>query len=469
MGQEIHLIQFKPEDFAQFERRLADETDLLAEWLRVGRFSTVAHVGGFELEAWLIDRGYFPVANNELFLGRLGNPLVVPELSKFNVELNGTPLALKGNSLSLMQGELTDTWRHCLQVADELESSLILIGILPTVRDFDLSLVNISPMNRYRALNAEIMKRRLCQPLRLKIEGDERLALTHEDVMLEAATTSFQVHLQVPAEAAVRYFNATLILSAPMVAVAANAPFLFEKQLWDETRIPLFEQAVDTCGESRVTFGSGYLKDTPAENFLDNQKRFPVLLPVDLGDDASTFSHLRMHNGTIWRWNRLLVGQDADGSPHLRIEHRVMPAGPSIVDMIANAALYFGAVRSLAGLDRPPEALLSFSDARANFYQAARHGLGAKVSWLDGRLIGMRDLLLGELIPMAQSGLKQLGIDDKESEKYLTIIRERVEIGQNGAAWQKAFVARHGRDFLRLTATYLEHQQAGRPVHQWEI
>jgi hypothetical protein len=469
MGQEIQLTQFEPEDFALFDRRLAIETELLAEWLNADRFSVAAPVGGFELEGWLIDRGHFPASNNALFLERLANPLVVPELSKFNVELNGTPQPLAGKALSLMEAELTETWRHCLQVAGEMECSLLLIGILPTVRECDLSLANISPLNRYRALNAQILKRRLCQPLRLKIEGDERLALLHEDVMLEAATTSFQVHVQVRADEAVRYFNAAQILSAPMVAVAANSPFLFAKQLWDETRIPLFEQAVDTCEERRVTFGSTYLGASPVESFVDNRRRFPVLLPVDLGDDATRFNHLRLHNGTIWRWNRLLVGQGAEGSPHLRIEHRVMPAGPSIVDMIANAALFIGSVHFLAHCERPPEADLPFNDARANFYRAARGGLNAEAVWLDGKPVGLGKLLLGELIPMACEGLRLLGIDGGESLKYLTVIRERVSSGQNGASWQKAFVASHGRDFFKLTAAYLQHQQNGRPVHEWGI
>ncbi len=469
MGQEIQLIHFKPEDFAEFGSRLADETELMAKWLSLGRFSGNAYVGGFELEAWLVDPNFLPTPNNQQFLERLDSPLVVPELSKFNVELNGTPQALRGNALSAMEIELTETWQNCLRVADNMGSMLILIGILPTVRDSDLSLTNISPLNRYRALNAEIIKRRLCQPLRLMIEGDERLALLHEDVMLEAATTSFQVHLQVPAHLVVRHFNATLVLSAPMVAVAANSPFLFEKQLWHETRIPLFEQAVDTCCESRVTFGSNYLIESPVESFIDNMQRFPVLLPIDLGDDPTQFSHLRLHNGTIWRWNRLLVGLDEAGYPSIRIEHRVMPAGPSIIDMIANAALYIGAAHTLANLQLAPEECLSFNLARSNFYLAARRGLEAEVYWLDGRQWSVRELLLSELIPMAHSGMQQLGIANGDIEKYLGIIRERVKSGQNGAVWQKSFVARHGRNFSKLTAAYFRHQLGGRPVHEWDI
>jgi len=469
MGQEIYRIYFDSEDFARFERRLADETELLGEWLRLRRFSPAGHVGGFELEGWLIDRHFSPAPINEAYLGRLANPLVVPELSKFNVELNSTPQPLSANALSLLETELTRTWRHCLEVAHDLESTLILIGILPTVREADLSLANISPLNRYHALNAQILKRRGGQPLRVRIAGAERLGLLHGDVMLEAATTSFQVHVQVPAGEAVRYYNASQILAAPMVAVAANSPFLFERQLWDETRIPLFEQAVDTREARRVTFGEAYLAQSPGEIFIDNMRRFSVLLPVEFASSVEGLCHLRLHNGTIWRWNRLLVGWGADGEPHLRIEHRVMPAGPSIVDMIANAALYLGAVRFLAGTGRAPEDDLAFAEACANFYRAARAGLQADVVWLDGRLLPVRKLLREALIPMAQEGLRLLGIDEDESRRYLSVIRGRVESGQNGAVWQKAYVARHGRDFFRLTAAYLENQRSGSPVHEWSL
>jgi gamma-glutamyl:cysteine ligase YbdK (ATP-grasp superfamily) len=303
--------------------------------------------------------------------------------------------------------------------------------------------------------------------LRVRIDGHDRLELLHEDVMLEAATTSFQVHLQTPLEQAVRHYNAAQILSAPMVALAANSPFLFGKQLWDETRVPLFEQAVDTREERRVTFGAGYLEHSPLEGFIDNLRRFPVLLPVAFATGEGRFCHLRLHNGTIWRWNRLLLGLD-DAEPHLRIEHRVMAAGPSIPDMIANAALFLGAAHSLALADIAPETRLPFASARANFYRAARDGLRAQIVWLDGKPIAITTLLREELIPQACAGLDRLGIDPNESRHYLDIIRARLDSGQNGAVWQKTYLARHGRDFVRLTAAYLEHQHSGKPVHEWD-
>lgn len=474
MGQEIERIQFQPEDFARFGACLAQETALLEGWLQDGRFDESAYVGGFELEAWLLDHNFFPLPRNQEYLARLDNPLVVPELSKFNVELNGTPQRLASQGLRRLEEELTATWRHCLQVAHELECQLAMIGILPTIREQDLTLANISPLNRYYALNDQVLKLRGGRPVRLDIAGRDHLVLSHADVMLEAATTSFQVHLQAPAEDAVRYFNAAQILSAPMVALSANSPFLFEHHLWEETRVPLFEQAVDVGDDAnaegrRVTFGSGYLQDSPIECYRENLERFPVLLPMRFEEGRSLLRHLRLHNGTIWRWNRMLIGFDDTGVPHLRVEHRVMPAGPTIVDMISNAAVYLGASRFLAGLQRAPEADLPFAQARENFYRAAREGMEAQIVWLDGRNVAMRTLLLDELLHMAREGLLLLGADEDDIERYLSVVETRVRTGQNGAAWQRAHAAKHGADFFRLTAEYLEHQRSAMPVHEWPV
>jgi len=474
MGQEITRIAFGPEDFARFSERLVAETELLAAWLREDRFDRSTYVAGFELEAWLLDRNYFPLPDNETYLARLNNPLVVPELSKFNVELNGTPQPFSGQALRRLEEELTGTWRECLRVAHELGATLMMIGILPTVREQDLGLENISPLNRYYALNEQILKARGGRPIQLDIRGRQRLEATHADVMLEAATTSFQVHLQAPADEAVRYFNAAQILSAPMIALSANSPFLFETALWEETRIPLFEQAVDVGDEAhperrRVTFGSGYLQDTVLECYRENIQRFPVLLPIAFDAAPERLCHLRLHNGTIWRWNRLLIGCETTRPPHLRIEHRVMPAGPTIVDMIANAAVYVGASRFLAGLRVAPESDLAFIHARENFYRAARDGLEAHIVWLDGQQTSVAGLLVAEILPMAREGLKLLGADEDDIDRYLAIAAARVRTGQNGAAWQRAYVAKYGRDFFRLTADYLEHQRSAMPVHEWDI
>lgn len=475
MGQEIGHTRFEPEDYVRFGARLADETALLAEQELHGRLSEDCCQIGFEVEAWLVDRHLQPMPHNVEFLAALDNPLVVPELSRFNVELNGTPQRLRGQPFTRLQAELTRTWRDCLDRAHALGCALVLIGILPTVREQDINMANMSPLKRYRALNEQILLLRGGRPLRVDIQGDEHLRTRHGDVMLEAATTSLQVHLQVPAARVARYYNASLIASAPVLAAATNSPFLFEHSLWAESRIPLFEQAVASHAvdarpdERRVSFGGGYLADGVAALYEENRTRFPVLLPIVTPDGPETFTHLRLHNGTIWRWNRPLIGFNPDGQTHIRIEHRVLPAGPSILDMIANAAFYTGLASHFAGREPAPETELDFEAARTNFYRVARLGLEADIRWPGAPSINVRSLILEELLPCAHAGLRRQGIDDADIERTLGVIEARVGSRQTGTAWQRAWIAAHGRDFRELCAAYLENQRSGAPVHEWPL
>jgi hypothetical protein len=239
--------------------------------------------------------------------------------------------------------------------------------------------------------------------------------------------------------------------------------------------VPLFEQSVaahepDTDPASRrVSFGRGYVADGLAELFAENQTRFPVLLPVVSDGPIDQLAHLRLHNGTIWRWNRPLIGFDHDGTPHLRIEHRALPAGPSIIDMAANAAFFTGIAGALHSREPPPEQGLRFEQARANFYAAARDGLDATIAWADMTAVNVRALILEQLLPLAHEGLRMLGVDGDDITRYLGVIEHRVQLRRTGAAWQCAYVDRHGRDCRRLTAAYLENQRSGAPVHEWPL
>jgi hypothetical protein len=336
------------DDFVRFSQRLALETRHAQDAYARGDFANTGLVAGFELEAWLIDENLFPVPRNVSFLARWPARWWCPScrVSTSNSTAPRSLCALR--ALSLLENELVATWQQCLRVAALEESALIAIGTLPTIREADLSLASMSPYRRYAMLNEQILLLRGGRPLTLDIAGIDNLSTTHADVMLEAATTSFQVHLQTPASEAARTYNASLILAAPLLALSANSPFLFERALWHETRVPLFEQAVDCCDPGhpehmRVTFGSGYLGADPTACFAENLSSYAVLLPVEIPRPVESYAHLRLHNGTIWRWNRLLIGFDDNELPHLRVEQRVMPAGPSIIDMIANAAFYYGA------------------------------------------------------------------------------------------------------------------------------
>lgn len=477
MGQEIEATRFTPQDFVDYAERLRAETALLGEWFRDDVFSQRDRMGGFELEAWLVDSMARPMPVNEQFLKTLDNPMVVPELARFNVELNDHPQHLWGSALSRFEASLGATWEQCAHVAAELQARLLMIGILPTVREAELTQENMSDLKRYRALNEQVLRLREGQPLELDIHGREHLRTAHRSVMLESATTSFQLHLKVHPRHATRAYNAGLVMSAPMVAITSNSPYLFGHDLWDETRIPLFEQSVAIGGIAgashgplrRVSFGSGYVRESIHECFIENEQHYPVLLPMHYYEGLEQMSHLRLHNGTIWRWNRPLIGFDYDGIPHLRIEHRVVPGGPTVVDIIANAAFFFGLIQFLMQAGEAPEQCLPFAAARDNFYATARHGLEAQVTWLDGRKGPVRALLLEQLLPAARAGLQALEMDHHDIDRYLDIIEGRARNAMTGAAWQRAWVDRHGRDMEALTEAYYQRQETGDPVHSWSL
>ncbi|MGH8501542.1 MAG: glutamate--cysteine ligase [Gammaproteobacteria bacterium] len=475
MGQEIESSRFTARDFQEHAERLKRETELLVDWARAGRLSARGPVAGFELEAWLVDARLEPAPVNEAVIQTMADPLATLELAKFNIELNVEPELLMGRALSGLEAALNRTWTRATDAARQHGAELLTIGILPTLRAEHLSLDSMSALKRYRALNRQVLRSRGGRPLKLDIVGRQHLKCEHHNILLESATTSFQIHLQAPFERAHRLYNAAIAVSAPMVAAGANAPFLFGFDLWSETRVPLFEQSVEVGGFNevaqgpvrRVSFGAGYAVDSIVECFTENLQHFPVLLPMLSDDPPEKFAHLRLHNGTIWRWNRPLIGFDPDGAPHVRIEHRVLAGSPTIADAVADAAFFYGLTESLCAPDIRLEARLPFAQAKDNFYQAARFGLSANVNWLAGKKTGVRALLLNELLPLARRGLRSIGVEPAECDRYLGIVAQRVERTRNGAGWQRAFVERHGPDMRALTAAYIAHQRRGEPVHTW--
>lgn len=474
MGKEIESADFSLADFTNFEDKLRTETNLLKDWFGEHRFVRSPLLGGYELEAWLVDDELRPAPVNEKFLRKLNNKSVVPELSRFNVEFNAPPEILTGGGLGRLEQSLRESWGDATQMADAMGINLLMIGVLPTVCEEHLTLANMSNQQRYRALNEQVLRMRHNRPLQLHIAGSDSIQMHKHDVMLESAATSFQIHLQVDEADAARYYNAAQIVSAPMVAATSNSPFLFGKSLWTETRIPLFEQAVNVQDNTsdrfpippRVTFGTGYVNSL-LELFVENLERHPILLPAACSETSSRLEHLRLHNGTIWRWNRPLVGF-AGGKPHLRIEHRVVPAGPSIADAVANAAMYYGLVHSLVTDEGDLAQDFPFDQARQNFYRAARYGLTAEVEWFQGARGTEQTLLLNKLLPAAARALRTLDLDANEIDHYLGIVERRVRFRMTGADWQRDYVAKHGFDMKDLVAVYLQNQQAGEPVCEWK-
>lgn len=467
MGEEISTAHFEERDFAEFQQRLVEELALLRTWQREDNYQFDELTTGLELEAWLLDSQGNPSPDNGQFLESLSRESVVPELAKFNFELNVDPQKVSGLGLMRMQQELLSTWQRCGELASQLNRRITCVGILPTVTQDQLCAENMTPRSRFAALNRQVFRWRHGKPLQLEIDGIDQLHTRHNDVMLESAATSLQVHLKIPLDRASRYYNAFVIASPATVAVAANAPFLFGKRLWHDTRIAVFEQAVDT-GHAlrRVSFGTGYAPDDFLALFDAKVHSHPALLPVALSEPPETVSHLRLHNGTVWDWNRALIGFEKDGQPHVRVEHRVMSAGPTAVDMFANIAFSLGLAYAFANVPEPIDRTFPFELARSNFYAAARSGLAAHMHW-QGRTIELKELILQHWLPTAMSGLQAMGVDASLIESAEHVLRERVTSGRTAAVWQLGAFDRHGGDMQALLAEYLECQSTKKPVHDW--
>lgn len=476
MGDEIDISEFTKQDVADFRLNLIKETNYLSQLFQASDFDTGGK-SGLEIETCLVDDNYNPLCINDDFLKKLNNPLASAELAQFNVEMNSIPRELTGHFLNSTHVELDNMWRQFHDVANEFDAKVLMIGILPTLNNDSLNLANLSRLERYRALNRETIRLRRGKPLKLDINGVEHLKVRHRDVMLEAAATSLQIHLMLNPDKAHRYYNASLYISSAMVALTANSPFLFGKNLWAETRIPLFEQAVSLGGFEgatfgpirRVSFGSRYVQDSLMELFASNLDHYPILLPVNYDSKIQELKHLRLHNGTIWRWNRPLIGFDENNKPHLRLEHRVIAAGPSIVDTVANMAFYYGVLVSLAESNSAIDESLDFGIVRDNFYKAAQFGLDASVVNLDGKTCKIITVLLETLLPMAQLGLEKSKVASSDIREYLGIIEQRLILSTNGSQWQRSYQDKHQCGMHKLTKAYYERQQSGDPVHTWTI
>lgn len=467
MGEDIAKVHFAQQDFTDFRQHMEQELELLRQWEREGRFHAGPFTAGLELEAWLLEPDGRPAPDNGQFLESLSHESVVPELAKFNFELNVQPQLVAGSGLEQMQRELLQTWQVCGELAARLGRRITVIGILPTVTEDLLCVDNMTPRSRFAALNRQVFRLRHGRPFVVSIDGIDQLRAEHNDVMLEAASTSLQVHLKVPLADASRYLNAFMVASSATVAVAGNAPLLFGKRLWHDTRIAVFEQAVDTnTAQRRVSFGDAYASPDFLRLFEEKVRDYPALLPVLLADGPETVPHLRLHNGTLWVWNRPLIGFEDDGSPHVRIEHRVMSAGPTAVDMFANVTFALGLAHYLASYATPPEQQIDFETARKNFYNAAREGLAADIVWLGKRYI-LQHLLLEQWLAAACEALDDLHVDRKLIDAMESVLRGRVDSKRTGAVWQLEAYERHAGDPFAILSDYLDCQATKKPVHEW--
>ncbi|MFY9888833.1 MAG: glutamate-cysteine ligase family protein [Streptosporangiaceae bacterium] len=488
MGREIQAIKITGEDRRTYRAKLARSLDVFARMLHEHLFDTGPALVGQEIELNLVDDRGEPSMCNADVLAEIADPAWATEVGQFNLEINVPPRQLAGDAL----GGLEDEIRGSLNAGDTRArgtgSRLVMIGILPTLAQTDVHEGTLSASERYRVLNEQIFAAR-GEDMRIEIDGAERI-LTHSDsITPEAACTSVQLHLQVSPDAFARYWNAAQAIAGVQVALAANSPYLFGRQLWHETRITLFEQATDTRPDElkrqgvrpRVWFGERWITSV-FDLFEENIQYFPALLPICEDEDplavlesgeCPQLAEMSLHNGTIYRWNRPVYAV-VDGTPHLRVENRVLPAGPSVVDVLANAAFYYGLVRVLAESERPIWTQLSFTTAGENLHAAARHGIGAKLYWPGLGEAQVAELVLRRLLPMAHEGLRRSGVDTAHADRLLGIIEQRCLTGRNGATWQIAAVDRAAEagatrpEALRqMTQRYIELMHTNEPVHTW--
>lgn len=474
-----------------FTKCLLKDVQALDEMLKNGWFETGQMKIGAEQEICLIDPHYKPANKAMEVLSALNNDSFTTELAKFNVEANLSPQDFKGSCFSLLENEIKDLLGKLRKVTDELDINFLMTGILPTLRKFDLGMENITPLPRYHALMKAIAKLR-GKVYELRIKGLDELNIKHDSAMLEACNTSFQVHLQVTPDEFVQKYNAAQLLTAPIVAISSNSPLLFGKRLWHETRVALFQQSVDTRITSehlrdrspRVTFGNQWLKDSVLEIYKEDIVRFRVMLMTNSEEDClkqiekgitPSLRALMVHNSTVYRWNRPCYGISPNGKPHLRIENRVLPAGPSVIDEVANAAFWLGMMNGIN--DHYPDVtkIMDFDDAKANFHATAFNGLQSKLKWTGGQKIGVNELLKKELIPLAKEGLLKNDIDKADIDRYMDIIEERNETNQNGTNWFLKSYSKLLKDAnkeeisLALTASIVKYQKDDVPVHKWDL
>ncbi|AQA02733.1 glutamate--cysteine ligase [Mycobacterium sp. MS1601] len=489
MGEEVTQTEFSGAHRQEYRRKVQLCLDVFEDMLQQASFDFDRPLTGMEIECNLVDGDYQPDMSNSDVLASIADPAYQTELGAYNIEFNVPPRPLPGTSGLELETDIRASLNAAESKANSSGSHIVMIGILPTLMPEHLASDWMSESTRYQALNDSIFTAR-GEDIMIDIAGPEPLSLQSPSIAPESACTSMQLHLQVSPGEFADNWNAAQVLAGPQLALGANSPFFFGHQLWAETRIELFAQATDTRPDElktqgvrpRVWFGERWITSI-FDLFEENVRYFPSLLP-ELSDEdpvaelaagrTPTLSELRLHNGTVYRWNRP-VYDVVNGRPHLRVENRVLPAGPTVVDMLANSAFYYGLLRTLSEEERPIWTKLSFAAAEANFQSAAREGMDARLYWPGVGQVTPDELVLRRLLPMAHEGLRRWGVATEVRERFLGVIEGRAKTGQTGATWQVATVrALQERGLTRPQALaemlrlYCQRMHSNEPVHTWD-
>ncbi len=490
MGQEIENVKFSEADSAKFNRQLQGNLAALRKLLAKPGFGEGDLSFGAELELYIVDENGAPLHKNLEIIKELDDPLLTLELNRYNLEYNFSPVMLKDNCFAATQTEALAAFDKINGVAKQWNGRVVPIGILPTLQQSDIGYHAMTPLHRFEALTNELTQLR-GGPFTIAIEGEDALQLAMDDVTLEGANTSFQIHLRVPPNEFADFYNALQLVTPLVVAIAANSPTLFGHRLWQETRIPLFKQSIDCRPKdsmhpipARVNFGNNWVRESAYELFAEAAMLYRPLLPVCSDEDAEaviasggtpSLKELRMHLGSIWLWNRPVY--DPVNGGHLRVELRALPAGPSVVDMLANAALAIGLAKSLQANIKELLPAIPFTYCTANFYRAAQKGLDAELFWPSENQNQPEyfpvPTILNKLLPKLPESLVSMGFVESDFAALLDVIAHRLESRQTGAQWQLNKLRElrkdlHKRDALiAMLHAYQANSDANIPVAQW--
>lgn len=490
MGDERVRLPESKEQSQEFLKYLLRDVRAMGRMLEDGWFETDRTRIGAEQEVCLIDRYSKPAPIAMELIDALKDNGFTTELAKFNFEANLDPLDFSGSCLSDLENQIVSKMELLRETIRKLDGDVALVGVLPTIRKSDLDITNLTPLPRYRALCDAINKLR-GENYDLRIQGTDELLMRFDSPLLEACNTGFQVHLQVKPDEFVSKYNIAQAIAGPVLASAVNSPLLFGKRLWSETRIALFHQSVDTRkvgdhlrdSSPRVTFGNNWLKESILEIYQEDIARYRVILSTDIDEDVDQLMKegkvpelraLQIHNGTVYRWNRPCYGI-SNGKPHLRIENRVFPSGPTITDEIANAAFWLGLLNGMEDQVGKISEKLDFDDAKMNFFAASKLGLDTKFRWINDKSYSAVDLICEELLPIAREGLKKAGVKPGDITSYLDLIEERTEEGQTGSYWMIKSYNKLSKSVTReqalttLTNAMVKNQKKGEPVHKWGL
>ncbi|MDN3651582.1 glutamate-cysteine ligase family protein [Thalassotalea ponticola] len=489
MGQNVPNISFSDSDYDEFQQTLYQQLDQLKAILSSAEFGQQTHKIGAELELYLIDKDANMSASNQQVLKAVDDAQFQYELNQYNVEINLSAFAIDDQPLHKLKGELQQKLTALADAAKPLGVEALPIGILPTLNHNNLSADLMTPLGRYHCLSRQLINQR-GSDFHIKINGKDPLDMHLSNICAEGANTSLQIHLMTDKQRFCRVFNAAQLTLPLVTAISANSPIFLGNQLWDETRVALFKQSIDVRHNkplipnkpARVSYGYGWLRHSVWELFAESVALYPPIIPLrDHADTSSSeqlpkLSELCLHMGTLWPWHRPVY--DHHGNGHMRIEFRAIASGPSVDDMIANAAFAIGLAEGIADEVDEIISVLPFKYAEYNFYRAAQYGLDAQILWpleqkYQPQMVAITDVIT-KLLPIARRGLRQIGISEQEINEFLGIIELRLEIGLTGARWQ-----RHTLDHFLKTQTksealqstvkaYQHNYQSGKHLCQWE-